>query len=65
MEIRETKKETGSSLSEMCIRDRLYYAAPYDPAEEIEKSSVVLGAFEKTNTLKPVSYTHLTVFQRN
>ena len=31
----------------------LYYAAPYDPAEEIEKSSVVLGAFEKTNTLKP------------
>lgn len=32
---------------------QLYYSAPYDPAEGIEKSSVVLGAFAKTPLLQP------------
>lgn len=42
---------TGDTAGKDVVQ--LYYSAPYDPSEGIEKSSVVLGSFAKTSLLEP------------
>lgn len=44
-------KNTGTEKGKDVVQ--LYYSAHYDPAEGIEKSSVVLGGFAKTPELTP------------
>ncbi|MDE6677020.1 MAG: glycoside hydrolase family 3 C-terminal domain-containing protein [Clostridia bacterium] len=49
--VKVTVKNTGTEKGKDVVQ--LYYSAPYDPAEGIEKSSVVLGGFVKTPELAP------------